>query len=70
MLKISLKAARVNAGLTQIEAAKKCHVSLQSLNKWERGHVIPDYATLHLLSSIYNVPIENIFLPTDSTKVE
>lgn len=70
MLKISLKAARVNAGMTQAQAAKKCHVAIQSLNKWERGHVKPDFATLHLLSDIYGIPMENIFLPSDSNIVE
>ena len=67
MLKISLKAARVNAGFTQAEAANLCHVSIQSLNKWERGHVIPDYATLMLLSDIYKIPVDNISLPSQST---
>ena len=70
MLKITLKAARVNAGLTQKQAAKECRVSLQSLNKWEKGWAKPDYATICLLSSIYNVPIENLILPCDSNKVE
>lgn len=70
MIKISLKAARVNAGLTQEKAAKLCHVSVQSLNKWERGHVAPDYATLRLLSEVYKIPLDNIFLEKKSTKVE
>ncbi len=33
--KITLKAARVNAGLTQKEVAGKMGVSVQTINKWE-----------------------------------
>lgn len=33
--KITLKAARVNAGLTQKEVAEKMGVSVQTINKWE-----------------------------------
>lgn len=70
MLQITLRAARVNVGLTQSDAAKLCRVSLQTLNKWEKGHVIPDYASLRLLSDVYKIPMENISLPEKSTKVE
>ena len=66
-MKITLKAARVNAGLTQEEAAERCHVSVQSLIKWEKGIVIPNFRTLTTLSEIYEIPQDNIFLPEKAT---
>lgn len=68
MLQISLKAARVNAGYTLEQAAKECHISVQSMIHYEKGRRLPDYALLRLLSVIYNIPIENISLPEISTK--
>lgn len=35
--KISLAAARVNAGLTQDEVAKRMHVSKTTILNWEKG---------------------------------
>lgn len=34
---ITLRAARVNAGYTQMEAANKIGVSKESISNWERG---------------------------------
>lgn len=34
-MKVSLKAARVNANLTQIEAAKKLNVTKDTIANWE-----------------------------------
>ena len=62
-LKISLAAARVNANLTQAEAAKALQVSNQTIVNWEKGVRTPSYATLKALSELYGIPINNIFLP-------
>ena len=43
---ISLAAARVNAGLTQVEAAEKAHVSNKTINNWENGKVSPSFANV------------------------
>lgn len=66
MLQISLKAARVNAGLSQIEAAKHFGISISTIIKWEKHpEVIPAWRQAEI-SSIYNMPISNIiFLPRD-----
>lgn len=66
-LKITLAAARVNAGLTQAEVAEKMHVSNKTIINWEKGIVVPNFATVHLLSNLYKIPEDNIFLPTKST---
>ena len=63
---ISLAAARVNAGLTQVEAAEKAHVSNKTIN-WENGKVSPSFANVELLCRIYGISSDYIFLPTKST---
>lgn len=66
-LQISLKAARVNAGLTQVEAAKKLGKSPNTIILWENGTIVPDRANLYLLAGIYGISVDNIFLPRVST---
>jgi conserved domain protein len=66
-IQISLKAARVNAGLTQVEAAKKIGKSPNTIILWENGTIAPDRANLYLLAGIYGIPVDNIFLPRVST---
>lgn len=45
-MKVTLKAARINAGLTQAEAAQKLNVSKDSISNWERGKTFPDVPLL------------------------
>ena len=66
-LKISLAAARVNAGMTQEEVSKELHINKGSVVNWEKGKSIPSFATLTCLSNLYGIPMENISLPVKST---
>lgn len=66
-LQISLAAARVNAGLTQDEVAKKMKISKTTLVNWEKGKNTPSFASLQALSHLYDMPTDNIFLPIKST---
>ena len=66
-LKISLAAARVNAGMTQDEVAEKLKVSNKTVGNWEKGITIPNSATIYMLSDLYKIPEDNIFLPIKST---
>lgn len=66
-IQISLAAARVNARLTQEEAAKRMKIGKRTIINWEKGAAIPSFADMMLLSDIYNIPIDNIFLPKKST---
>lgn len=66
-LQISLAAARVNAGLTQEEVAKKMKISKNTLINWEKGKSTPSFASLQALSYLYKMPTDNIFLPIKST---
>lgn len=65
--KITLAAARVNAGMTQEEAAKKMKVSKNTIVNWEKAKVIPRVDELNRLCFIYNAPPELIFLNSQST---
>jgi transcriptional regulator with XRE-family HTH domain len=67
MLKISLEAARVNAGLSQKEAAEKLNVSNKTLGNWENGKAYPSAAKIALICKLYNIPYDHInFLPNHS----
>lgn len=67
MLKITLEAARVNAGLTQKEAAKMLQISNKTLQKWESYQTFPNAHKVAEICDLYNVPYDNInFLPTRS----
>ena len=65
-MKISLKAARVNANLTQEDVAKQLHKGKQTITNWENGHTSIDIANFTALCSLYGVNPDNIFLPKDS----
>lgn len=66
-LQISLAAARVNARLTQADVAAIMHIGKQTIGNWERGKVVPGIPEIEMLSKIYRIPQDNIFLPCYST---
>ena len=67
MLKIKLKAARVNAGLSQKEAAKLLGVSNKTLGNWEKGLSFPTVDKSDQICNLYGVPFNNLdFLPDSS----
>lgn len=65
-IQISLAAARVNAGLTQEEVAKKMRISKNTVVNWEKGISEPTITQGRELSELYNMPLDNIFLPIKS----
>lgn len=63
-MKISLKAARANVGLTQAQAAKKLNVTRDTISNWEKGKSFPDAIKIKSIEQIYNVSYNDIiFLP-------
>lgn len=66
-IKITLAAARVNAGLTQDDVAREMAVTKQTIVNWEKGRKVLKPAELEKLCRMYNMPIDIIFLPTVST---
>lgn len=67
-LRISLAAARVNAELTQEQVAEKMGITKGTIINWEKGRIIPKIPEMEMLSKIYDIPVDNIFLPCYSTK--
>jgi transcriptional regulator with XRE-family HTH domain len=66
-IQISLAAARVNAKMTQEEVANRMKVGKKTIINWEKGVSIPSFADMNMLSDIYRIPVDNIFLPRKST---
>lgn len=59
MLKISVKAARVNSGMQAKEAAKELGLSITTYSRKENGHVRFYVDEVVKLSQLFQVPIEN-----------
>lgn len=66
-MRISLKAARVNAGLTQVEAAKRLGIQKAVLIAWERGAVQPSAQDVIKMCQLYGMPQQYIFLQPVAT---
>ena len=63
-MKITLKAARVNAGLTQDEVAKILKKSKNTIVNYENGKSSPDIETGKALAKLYGLSVDDIiFLP-------
>lgn len=60
MPKLTLKAARVNAGLTQKEAAKRLGISNKTLWSWENGLSAPKATQTDGICELYGVSYDNL----------
>jgi transcriptional regulator with XRE-family HTH domain len=60
MLKISLEAARRNAGFTQKQAAAALGISNKTLCQWEKGVSIPRIDKIEAICALYHVAYDNI----------
>lgn len=69
MLKITIKAARVNAGLSQKEAAEALKISNKTLCSWENGISVPNIQQVDEICALYDIPYDNLnFLPKKPLK--
>lgn len=66
-IQISLAAARVNAGMTQEDVAKEMKVTKQTVINWEKGRTELKPAEFLMMSNLYGIPKDNIFLPKNIT---
>ncbi len=57
---IQMKVARMNAGLTQSEAARLIGVSRQTLSNWENERTYPDVTQLPVMSRVYGVGVDEL----------
>lgn len=64
---MTLKAARINKGFTQKQAALLIGCAEDTIGNWERGLSFPDIPQLKKLEKAYEVPYsELIFLVSNS----
>lgn len=57
---ITLKAARVNVGLTQIDAAKALGISPDTVRKYEQGETFPDVPMIRKIEALYRINYNDI----------
>ena len=60
MPKISLAAARVNAGFTQEQVAKELNVAPSTVRNWESGKTTPSLLNVEKLCNLYSMPYDYI----------
>lgn len=66
MVKMTIKAARINMGLAQKAAASEIGVSNKTLSNWENGKSFPNVQQIEKLCDVYNVTYNDlIFLPSN-----
>lgn len=63
MPRISLKAARVNADLTQQQLADLLGVALNTVKNWEDGKSEPTVSQLRKISEVSGISMDFIFVP-------
>jgi len=68
MIKITLKGARVNAGMSREFVAKEVGVSISTIKSWENGVTFPNQPQIDKLCKLFNVPYDGLnFLPKKLT---
>ena len=68
-MQMTLKAARVNCGLSCRQAAAHLGISINVLYNIERGHTLPRALLLREMLQLYGICFEDLcFLPHDSVK--
>lgn len=60
MKKYSLKAIRVNAGLTMKEASERIGISVVTLRNYEKYKTVPNIKIIQKMLEIYKVTIDEI----------
>lgn len=65
-IKITLRAARVNAGLRLVDASKIFNINKDKLSKYEKDSTDVPRTFLLQIEEVYRVPTENIFFGRES----
>lgn len=60
MAKMSLKAARVNIGLSQKQVAEKINVNPKTVWSWENGITYPNPVQIQALCDLYHMSYDDI----------
>lgn len=54
-MQISLRAARINAGLTQQQVEEKTGIARSTLTRWEKGETKPSQSNLVRICDLYQI---------------
>lgn len=65
-IRISLVAARVNAGLKQREMVEMMGVDTGTIHNWENAKSEPTASQLRKISEISGIPMDFLFIPSKS----
>ncbi|MFM1572609.1 XRE family transcriptional regulator [Helcococcus ovis] len=65
--KYTLKALRVNKGLSTLEASKWLNVSEPTLISWEKGRTFPKVNKLPEIEKLYGISYDSINFLIDNT---
>lgn len=57
-MRIHIRAARINAGLTQQQACEKLAISRATLQNYESGKTVPSIEVAKEMSVLYEIPLE------------
>lgn len=60
MAKMTLAAARVNKGYTQLDAAEKLEISVSTLKNWEKGCRFPKQPQIEKICELYGLTYDDI----------
>lgn len=66
-MQITLKAARVNKGMTQAEASKALGVSEDTLWNYEAGRSYPNVPIIKRIEDVYGIPYSDILWCVENT---
>ena len=66
MVQITLRAARINAGLTLVKAAKEFGINKDTLSRYEKDSTKIPRDIFTKIEEIYGVPVDNIFFGKES----
>ncbi len=69
-MKIKLKALRVNAEMTQDEAAKAMGVRRETIQSWESHKTFPNVAAMSKLCELYSCTMDDVFIPSSLAESE
>lgn len=64
-MQVTLKACRVNTGMSQKEFADAIGVHLNTVNKWELGRTEPTLSQLRKISEISTIPMGSIVVSSN-----
>ncbi|UBH10636.1 helix-turn-helix domain-containing protein [Macrococcus armenti] len=65
-LVITMRAARVNAGLSQLEAAKQLGINKDTLWRYEKDNSNLSRNVIEKVENLYKIPSNNIFFGIES----